>query len=334
MLSFFDARQLGHNPARELHNGAYVPYAESPARAEAIRVALPQLQAPCDHGDAPIRAIHSGDYLAFLRDTPALWAAAERPGDATGYVWPIVGRRPLSLWRVDALMGRYSFDAGTPLAAETWEAAYWSVQSALSALDAVSGGDRAAFALCRPPGHHAGADYMGGYCYLNSAAIVAQAARDAGIPRVAILDVDYHHGNGTQDIFYRRRDVFYASIHADPATDYPFYWGHADEAGEGEGLGTTLNLPLPQGTGLAAFSAALDTAIGSLRSFAPGMLVVSLGVDTYERDPISRFALRTPDYAQIAQAIAACGWPTVILMEGGYAVDALAANVESFLSGF
>ncbi len=334
MRSFFSPRQLHHAPARELHNGGFTAYAETPARAETILRAIGGAAEPADHGDAPIRAVHAADYLAFLRDAPGRWAAAGRPGDATGYVWPVVGRRPLRLDRIDGLIGRYSFDASTPLTAETWGAAYWSAQGVLAATHAVLAGDRAAFALCRPPGHHAGADYLGGYCYLNTAAIAAQAARDAGCASVAILDVDYHHGNGTQDIFLARADVFYASIHADPATDYPFYWGHADEVGEDAGHGTTLNLPLPQGAALEPFRRAQAIALEAIARFAPDLLVVSFGADTWEDDPISHFKLTTADYAVLARDIAACGWPTVIAMEGGYAVDALGANVAGFLGGF
>jgi acetoin utilization deacetylase AcuC-like enzyme len=198
----------------------------------------------------------------------------------------------------------------------------------------VLGGDIVAFALCRPPGHHAGRDYLGGYCYLNTAAIAAQAARDAGAKRVAILDIDYHHGNGTQDIFWDRGDVFYASIHADPATDYPFFWGHADEVGEGDGQGATLNLPLPQGATLATFRTAQATALDAIARFDPELLILSFGADTWDGDPISDFKLATADYATLARDIAARGWPTVIAMEGGYAVDALGANVASLLAGF
>jgi acetoin utilization deacetylase AcuC-like enzyme len=334
MRSFFSPRQLAHAPLSELHNGGFTDYAESPARAEQVRSALAGLETPADHGDAAIRAVHAPDYIDFLKTAPAAWADAGRPGDVIGYVWPVVRRRPLNLKRIDALVGRYSFDASTPLAAETWDAAYWSVQSALSALDAVLAGDRSAFALCRPPGHHAGKDYMGGYCYLNAAAIVAQAARAAGKPCVAILDIDYHHGNGTQDIFWDRGDVFYASLHADPATDYPFYWGHADEVGEGEGRGTTLNLPLPQGTAIDAFRAAQGKALEAIARFGPELLVVSFGADTFEGDPISHLKLRTEDYALLAKDIAGCGWPTVVVMEGGYAVEALGTNVAGFLEGF
>jgi acetoin utilization deacetylase AcuC-like enzyme len=334
MRKFFDRRQLGHAPAQELHNGGFVPHAEVPFRAESVAAALGELEAPADHGEAPILAVHDAGYIDFLKRAPAEWTASGRPGDPVGYVWPIRGRRPTKLDRIDARIGYYSFDAGTPLTADAWTASYWSTQCALSALHAVVGGDIAAYALCRPPGHHAGSDYLGGYCYLNHAAIAAEAARDAGMARVAILDVDYHHGNGTQDIFWERGDVFYASVHADPATDYPFYWGHADETGEGEGAGTTLNLPLPQGTGLAEFRAAQAQALDAIAAFGPGLLVVSFGADTFAEDPIAHFALHTEDYRALAADIAARGWPSVILQEGGYAGEALGRNVASFIGGF
>lgn len=334
MRKFFAPAQLVHAPAHELHNGGFTAYAETPSRAQQIVAAIGGTEVPIDHGMTAIEAVHSLDYLAFLREAPARWTAAGRPGDAIGYVWPVVGRRPLRLDRIDAQIGRYSFDASTPLTAQTWEAAYWSAQSVLAATHAVLGGDRAAFALCRPPGHHAGADYYGGYCYLNTAAIAAQASRAAGMQRVAILDIDYHHGNGTQDIFWERGDVFYASVHADPASDYPFYWGHADEIGEGAGRGTTLNLPLPHGTTLDRFRRAQGAALDAIARFAPDLLVLSFGADTWEGDPISHFALTTEDYAVLARDIAGVGVPCVIAMEGGYALDALGANVARLLSGF
>ena len=334
MRSFFSPAQLAHAPAQELHNGGFTAYAETPSRAETILAAIGGAETPEDRGDAAIRAVHTDEYLAFLREGPARWAAAGRPGDAMGYVWPVVGRRSLKLERIDGQIGRYSFDASTPLTAQSWGSAYGSAQSALAATQAVLEGERAAFALCRPPGQHAGADYFGGYCYLNTAAIAAQAARDAGRQRVAILDIDYHHGNGTQDIFWDRGDVFYASIHADPVRDYPFYWGHADETGTSDGEGATLNLPLPQGSGLAPFRRAQDQALEAIARFGPDLLVVSFGADTWKSDPIAHFKLTTDDYAVLARDIAACGWPSVIAMEGGYAVDALGRNVVSLLSGF
>ena len=333
MRAFFDERQRAHAPARELHNGGYMPYAEAPARVDALLAAV-AAEPAVDHGAGPILAVHDPAYLRFLQDAPRLWAEAGRQGDVTGYVWPVVGRRPLNLSRIDALVGQYSFDASTPLTADSYAASYGSAQAALSALDAVQAGERAAFAACRPPGHHAGRDYCGGYCHINAAAVTAQAVRDAGHARVAVLDIDYHHGNGTQDIFLERGDVFYASVHADPATDYPFFWGHADERGAGAGEGTTLNLPLPQGTALDAFRRAQATALEAITAFAPGLLVVSFGADTWEGDPISHFRLTTEDYATLARDIAGCGWPTVVVMEGGYAIDALGRNVTSFLGGF
>jgi acetoin utilization deacetylase AcuC-like enzyme len=334
MRMFFDDRQRAHAPTQELHNGGFTAYAEMPARVDAILAALGPVETPADRGETAILAVHSPAYVAFLKDAARLWREAGRMGDAIPYAFPIRGRRPLDLTRIDALIGAHSFDATTPITPDSWAASYGSAQSALAATHAVLEGDGAAFALCRPPGHHAGADYCGGYCHLNTAAIAAQAARDAGVARVAILDIDYHHGNGTQDIFYDRGDVFYASVHADPRTDYPFFWGHTDETGDGDGRGATLNLPLPHGTTIDAFRAAQTTALDAIAAFDPGLLVVSFGADTWEGDPISHFALTTPDYAVLARDIAARGWPTAIVMEGGYAVDALGHNVDSFLRGF
>ncbi|WP_133366400.1 histone deacetylase family protein [Qipengyuania sediminis] len=334
MRCVFDQRQLAHAPEVELHNGGFVPYAEDGGRVASILDAIGATEPASDHGEDPLLAVHSGEYLDFLKQAYAAWRAAGREGDAMGYAWPVRGRRALDLERIDAKLGRFSFDTATPIAAGTWESAYWSAQTALTALDLVHAGGQAAFALCRPPGHHAGSDYLGGYCHINSAAVAAQAARTAGRSRVAVLDIDYHHGNGTQDIFYDRDDVFFASIHADPRTDYPFFWGHADERGEGDGEGATLNLPLPRGTSLAGYERALETALEAISDFGPDQLVLSYGADTYEGDPISQFRLSTGDFTRIAGRIAELGVPTLIVMEGGYAVDALGANVAAFLSGF
>ncbi len=332
MRSVFDPRQLEHAPATELHNGAFVPHAETPERARGVLAAIGDTVRPTDHGGGPLLAVHTPAYIAFLKTAFDEWRAAGRPGEALPYTFPVVRRRALDLTRIDARMGQYSYDSATPIGAGTWEASYWNAQVALSALDDVLA-DEDAFALCRPPGHHAGADYCGGYCYLNNAAIAAAAARDAG-RRVAVLDIDYHHGNGTQDIFYGSGEVFFASIHADPRTDYPFFWGHADETGENAGEGTTLNQPLPQGTALREYEPALGTALEAIATFGADLLVVSFGADTFVGDPISGFALETSDYAVLARRIALAGLPTLIVMEGGYAVSALGDNVASFLSGF
>ncbi|MBC8055659.1 MAG: histone deacetylase family protein, partial [Rhizobiales bacterium] len=193
---------------------------------------------------------------------------------------------------------------------------------------------RSAFALSRPPGHHAGADFFGGYCFLNNAALAAQALRDGGAERVAVLDVDYHHGNGTQSIFCDRADVLTVSIHGDPLTEYPFYLGHADERGIGAGAGFNLNLPLPRGTGFARWREALRVGLDAIRAFGADALVVSLGVDTFEGDPISGFALRTDDYLEIGRSIAAARLPTVFVFEGGYAVAEVGVNTVNVLEGF
>ena len=225
MRCFWDEVQRAHAPALEFFNGGLHPAADRPDRADAILAAIGPTEAATRHGDEAILRVHGPDYCAFLEIAHGEWLAAGRTGDAFPYTFPTVGRRPLALQRIDARLGQYSFDTATPIGPGTWTATRAAADVALSALDAVLGGDRAAFALTRPPGHHAGADYCGGYSYLNHAAIAAEAALAAGRKRVAILDVDYHHGNGTQDIFYERADVAYASIHADPVMDYPYYLG-------------------------------------------------------------------------------------------------------------
>ncbi|GMM92584.1 histone deacetylase family protein [Qipengyuania sp. MTN3-11] len=333
MKTYFDRRQLTHRPERELHNGDWHPHAETPDRAEAILAVLGEATQPEDFGTDPIAAIHNPAYVDFLRSAHSEWRDSGRPGDAVAYTWPVVRRREIAMDRIDAKLGRYSYDAGTPIGEGTWSAAYWSAQCAIAAAADVAAGARTAFALCRPPGHHSEADYFGGYCYLNSAAIAAQYLLGQGRERVAILDIDYHHGNGTQDIFYDRSDVCFVSIHADPATDYPFYWGRSDERGEGDGTGYTLNLPLARGTEIAGFMDALETACAKLGEWGPQALVLSYGADTYAGDPISFFAIETAEYQAIGQRIAALGLPIVVVMEGGYAVEALGANVASLLAG-
>ena len=334
MKTFYAPQQALHAPALELQNGEMVPYAEKAERAAAILQAIGPTEATIDFGRAPIMAVHDAGYVDFLQSAFARWTEAGRPGDAFPYVFPIRGRRPLDLTRIDAALGQYAYDCGTPVAEGTWDSAYWNAQTALSGMSDVLGGAHASFALCRPPGHHAGADYMGGYCYLNNVAIAAQYALDQGAARVAVLDVDYHHGNGTQDIFYERAEVLTVSLHADPRTDYPFYWGHTDETGAGKGAGANLNLPMARGTQWLAYHEQLARGIDAISAFKPDLLIVPYGADTFAGDPISFFEIETEDYKSMAAQIAQLGLPTLITMEGGYAIDALGANVASFLSGF
>lgn len=334
MKSFFSEQQSKHAPALELQNGELVAHAELQARVDAIRAVLTDVAEPEDHGLDPILAIHDPAYVEFLGRAHKDWIEAGRPGDAFPYVFPIRGRRPLNLTRIDAELGQYAYDCGTPVAAGPWDTVYWSAQSALSALDHVLDGARSAFAFCRPPGHHAGRDYMGGYSYLNNAAICAEQALAKGAAKVVVLDVDYHHGNGTQDLFYERPEVLTISLHADPATDYPFYWGHADEAGSGKGAGASLNLPMSRGTDWPAYRNVLRQAIERVHAFAPDLLIVPYGADTYAGDPISFFSIETAEYSEIGAMIAALDLPTLICMEGGYAIEALGSNVAAFLAGF
>ncbi len=333
MRCFWDERQRAHAPAGEFFNGKFNAAAEHGGRVDAVLERMNRVESPHDFGLQPLLRAHPDSYVRFLQSAHSQWLDAGREGDAFPYTFPIVRRRPLAFNRVDAELGQYCFDTSTPIGEGTWTSAYWSAQTALGALQAVKE-DGSAFALCRPPGHHAGADYCGGYCYLNNVAIAAEEALAGGSRRVAILDVDYHHGNGTQDIFYERSDVVFASIHADPVTDYPFFWGHADETGEGEGAGANLNLPLPRATTWGEYQRALAQALDWLGNFSPDLLIASFGADTWGGDPISHFQLLTGDYAQMGRRIGSAKVPTLVVMEGGYAVEALGANVAEFLGGF
>lgn len=334
MKIFSSQNQRAHAPERELQNGEMVPFAEKPERLDSLLAAFNPISPSKDFGLSPITAVHDEDYVSFLQTAHKGWRDAGRPGDAIPYAFPIRRRRPLTLARIDAQLGRYAFDCGTPISQGTWHSAYWNAQTAISSIDEVLHCGGPSLALCRPPGHHAGRDYMGGYCYLNNTAIAAQHAVDKGAKRVAILDVDYHHGNGTQDIFYERSDVLTISLHADPSTDYPFYWGHSDETGIGLGRGANLNLPMPRGTGWDKYQQNLREALAAVQNFGPDLLVVPFGADTYRNDPISHFELDTDDYAKMGEMISDAGLPSLILTEGGYDIENLGRNVESLMSAF
>lgn len=339
MLTFYSDDHRLHHAQGEMLNGELQPCFEMPARADHVLARVQQQQlgevrAPLDFGMTPIARIHTGDYLHFLQKAWAGWAAQGNTADFLPGVFPA---RHMRAKRPDDLYGQYgfhSFDCFAPITAGTWQAVYTSAQVALSAQQQLAQGMHTAFALCRPPGHHASADVMGGYCYLNNAAITAQAFLDQGAKRVAILDVDYHHGNGTQSIFYGRDDVLVANIHGSPSFEYPHFLGYADETGEGAGLGFNLNLPLPAGSAWDVWGAALETACQRIAAYGAEVIVVSLGVDTYMNDPISQFKLDSPDYLRMGQRIAALGKPTLFVMEGGYAVAEIGINAVNVLEGF
>ena len=339
MLTCYSDDHHLHHGKCELIDGQLMPCFEKPQRADHIlqRVKerqLGEIRAPADFGRGPIERVHSAAYLDFFEGAWARWQEQGGNGDLLPFTWPARTLRRVIPSDLHGQLGYYSFDGGAPITAGTWQAAYSAAQVALSAQREIATGARSAFALCRPPGHHAASDLMGGYCYLNNAAIAAQAFVDQGRGKVAILDVDYHHGNGTQSIFYHRSDVLFTSIHGDPAEEFPFFLGYADECGEGAGEGCTVNYPLPMGSTWEVWSAALEQACQRIAAHGAEVLVVSLGVDTYLDDPISQFKLDSPDYLSMGRRIAALGLPTLFVMEGGYAVEAIGVNAVNVLEGF
>jgi acetoin utilization deacetylase AcuC-like enzyme len=343
MKTFYNHLHAQHQGKVEMFRGALVPCFEVPARADHVlaelqRRPLGAVLEPLAFGEAALTAIHSPRYLNFLATAWDQWVALDASNadkDILPSTWPgRTFRTDIEPDNFAAKVGLYSYDAGTPFTSGTWVAARKGAECALSAAQAVLNGDRAAFALSRPPGHHAGGDFFGGYCFLNNAALAAQHLRNAGMQKVAVLDVDYHHGNGTQAIFYDRPDVYFASIHGDPRTEYPFYLGHADETGTGAGLGANLNLPLPRGTDFSNWAGALETALSGIAKFGADALVVSLGMDTFEGDPISGFKLKTEDYLRVGERLQRAGLPTVFVFEGGYAVEAVGVNAVNVLQGF
>lgn len=337
MQLVFSERQLEHRPGGFLVRGVRRPAAEQPERALRLREAATKaghkVVAPADHGPAPREAVHSGRYLRFLETAHARWSALE---GAAEEVIPNIHPNALHASYPEAIVGQagwHMVDMAAPIMKTTWPAVVASADSALHAARLVAAGAPAAYALCRPPGHHAFADQGGGFCYLNNGAIAAADLRRQAA-RVAILDVDVHHGNGTQGIFYARDDVLTVSIHADPTNYYPFFWGYGGERGEGEGEGANLNLPLALGAGMKEYRPALAAALDRIRAFDPACLVLALGLDAYEGDPLSGLRIPTEGFGEIAQAIAKLGLPTVLVQEGGYLSEALGRNLVTFLDGF
>ncbi|HET6222430.1 MAG TPA: histone deacetylase family protein [Dongiaceae bacterium] len=325
----------------ELIDGKFLPPFEMPRRAQIVidrvkATKLGPIMAPQEFGLEPIRRVHDKGFVEFLRTAWDEWVLAHGAYDALPLVWHTRGfrKKPPLPEAIDGKLSYYAIDAGTPITAGTWRAVSAAANVALTGVKLVEGGERTAFSLCRPPGHHAGSDFYGGYCFLNNAAIAAQAFRDKGAKRVAILDVDYHHGNGTQEMFYGRADVLTISIHADPRQEYPFFLGFADETGKGKGEGFHLNLPLRWGSAWDRYDGALQTAMKRIRKYGPEVIVVSLGLDTFKEDPISKFKLGHKDYLRMGEMIAGAGKPTLFVMEGGYAVDALGVNTVNVLTGF
>ena len=339
MITVFSDEHRLRNARTELYGGELVSPHECPERAEYVLgrvrdVSLGDIVAPRRFGLDPVLRVHDAAFVEFLSGAAREWAAAGNRGEAIPDCWParrMAQRRPTS---ITGKLGYYAMAGETSITPGTFEAARAAADVALTGAERLAGGERAAFALCRPPGHHAARDLYGGYCFLNNAAIAAQFLRDHGAARVAVLDVDFHHGNGTQDIFYERADVLFVSIHGDPAEAFPYFSGYADETGTGAGAGFNVNLPLPRATAFPTWRAALESGLIRIRDFGADAVVVSLGVDTFAGDPISFFRLESRDFETYGRLIAGCQRPTLFVLEGGYAVAEVGINVVNVLTGF
>ena len=339
MQVFHNPDHARHNPSKFINRGQAKANPEVPERGriflDAVTAGGHVVQNPPKFGLALVRRVHDAGYLEYLETAWALWSAqADYAPEIIPNIHPgrNMATKPTD---IIGLAGYYQTDTACPIGPATWDAARAAADSALAAADHVLAGRAGeAYALCRPPGHHAYHDMAGGFCFLNNSAIAAQYCRDQGADRVAILDVDVHHGNGTQGIFYDRDDVLTVSLHGDPATFYPYFAGYAEETGRGAGTGLNLNLPQPRGTGDDRFLAALDGAINRVADFKPDILVLALGLDASEADPLAFLAITTDGFAHIAAAVADRRWPTVLVQEGGYISPQLGTNLTRFLGAF
>jgi acetoin utilization deacetylase AcuC-like enzyme len=337
MIVVHSPRSPDHDPDGYFRRGRTVPHPEQASRygilLEAATGGGHAIEEAGDAGLDPLRAVHTDSHLDVFRTAWGRKAELPEIGDEilTGhFARPQMHRLPPGLL---GLLGFHMADTSTPIRAGTWGAVYGSAQAAIGAADRAAE-HGAAYALCRPPGHHAYADSAGGFCFLNNSAIAAERLRAATGGPIAILDIDVHHGNGTQGIFYGRRDVLTVSIHADPSDYFPFYTGYADERGEGEGEGFNRNLPLAQGSGDATWLAAIEAGLAEIAAFRPAALVVALGFDASEHDPIGAFKVTTAGFEAAARLVAAAHPTTVLVQEGGYLCDALPRNLAAFLQAF
>jgi len=339
MRVYYSEAHRKHDPPFEVFDGGLrVPYLENPDRMDRILNALratnwADILEPANFGLEAIQAVHDKEYLDFLASSWTEWLATDAQDKSTLLPSTFALRRHPQ--KPASLLGRagyYMMDLSACIVEGTYQAALAATNCALSAAETVTNGERAVFALCRPPGHHAGKDYAGGYCFINNASVAANWLSSRG--KVALLDIDYHCGNGTQDIFYDRNDVLTISIHADPNFEYPHFAGYADERGIGRGLGFHHNFPLPAGTDGAAYLDTLDRALELIHNFEPAYLVVSAGMDIYADDPLGKIKVTTDGVIEIGKWISASGFPTVIVMEGGYNNEALGKNMTGFLGEF
>jgi acetoin utilization deacetylase AcuC-like enzyme len=340
MYMIYTEKHKLHNTDNVMHEGHPFVTDEIPQRVDILLDAISSAQIgsflqPADHGIEPILATHDRDYVRFLQsvyeESKSYYHQAE-PVFTWTFATRFSGQKPKSFL---GLKGYYAFGWGSPILEGTWEAAYWSVQCALTAADLVLKGESSSYALCRPPGHHAASDLYGGFCYLNNIAIATRYIQSKmKAARIAILDIDFHHGNGTQSIFYTDPSVLYCSLHADPDIEYPFYWGRTDEVGEGPGEGFNHNWPLPLGTEDTLYLETLNEAMQMIDKFSPDYLMISAGFDIVEGDTVGGFCISRDGVCQIAGQIASLNLPTVIVQEGGYNLERLGGDASAFLDHF
>ena len=338
MLTIYSENHRKRDAKTELLGGQLIPPFEKPSRMDFIlnRIhseGLGDVVAPRDFGMDTILKVHNADYVEFLKNVWQEWTDAGMQGEAIAASWPARRMQQRCPIDIDGKLGYYALAAETSISAGTWEAAYASANVAQEAAARLVQ-EQAVFALCRPPGHHAALDMYGGYCFLNNAALAAQSLLDQGAERVAILDVDFHHGNGTQDIFYDREDVLFISIHGQPEDAFPHFLGYEDETGKGAGEGFNLNFALPPKTKFEPWRDCLKKSMEKISKYAPDALVVSLGTDTFEKDPISFFKLTSEDFTTYGADLAQLDLPTLFVMEGGYAVEEIGINSVNVLQGF
>lgn len=348
MKVVYTEKHMSHSADTGTWVGVTIPSEEVPERIERI---LTRLRSPgyevvpaVEHDDRILFEVHDQDMIEYMRtawDRWIDWGYGDDPGQdqVAAYAFPtaaFLGDLPLRHPKSPgALAGTYAMDTMTQIGEGTFEAARAAVDVAQTAADIVASGDPAVYAACRPPGHHAGRAFFGGSCYLNNAAVAATTLRDAGHERVAIIDIDAHHGNGTQEIFYRRRDVVYASVHVDPGEGwFPHFMGFAEELGAGDGTGFNLNMPISPGVGDEAWLSGLDTLMTFVEVHRPSALVVSLGVDAAASDPESPLQITEMGYNGAGKAIGSLDLPTVFVQEGGYDLDTIADLVAATLDGF
>ncbi len=339
MLTVYSPDHELRNAKTELFGGELVTPFECPERVQYVldrieQVGLGEVIAPDDFSIEPIYRIHDAGFIEFLQNCWAEWQSEGFNGEAIPTVVPVRGMQQRIPDHIEGRLGYYAMAMETSISEGTWPAARASANVALTAQTAINQGKDSAFALCRPPGHHAASDLFGGYCFINNAAVCAQAFLDQGAKRVAILDVDFHHGNGTQSIFYDRSDVLYVSLHGDPRQAFPHFLGYSDELGEGAGAGFNLNFPLGPNSGYDIWGQAMQSACNKIKVYAPDAVVISLGVDTFEGDPISFFKLTSDDFKRYGSTIAKLNLPTLFVMEGGYAVEEIGINTVNVLTGF